>query len=143
MLGFPMMPADTLDKHIAAIKPGQIVTAADPPSRLDITFGSIQHGQYVEILGSDSKLYPMERLDTAGELPPLFIFHGKDDSGVPLESSQAFVEKLRRVKPDTQLKYTVEPGEHGFDGKVDVDTAWLKEGLDFVTPLWLGAEAKS
>lgn len=142
MLGFPMMPADTLDKHIAAMKPGQIVSSADPPGRFDITFGSIQQGRYVEILGTDPRLYPMEHLDTAGELPSLFIFHGEDDSGVPLESSRAFVEKLRRVKPDVQVRYTTVPGEHGFDAKVDVDTPWLKEGLDFITPLWLEVDAK-
>jgi fermentation-respiration switch protein FrsA (DUF1100 family) len=141
MVGFPMYPADTIDKHIASLKGDEVVSTASPPVRMDLAFSSIQQGKYVDLLGSDPSLFPMERLDTVKEIPRLFILHGKADSAVPYQSSKAFVEKLKATRPEVKVLYTVVPEEeHGIDAKASLDTPWLKEGLDFITPTWLGAE---
>ena len=142
MCGFPMYPADTVDKHIASLKGDEVVSTASPPVRMDIAFSSIQQGKYVEILGTDPSIFPMERLDTVKDIPRLFILHGKADSAVPYQSSEAFVEKLKTTHPEVKVLYTVVEGEeHGIDAKASLDTLWLKGGLDFITPTWLGKVA--
>lgn len=37
------------------------------------------------------------------------------------------------------MKLTVEPGEHGFDKEVSLDTPWLRDGLEFVERFWPAA----
>lgn len=98
-----MYPADTVDKHIARLKVGEIVSTASPPVRLDLAFSSIQQGKYADLLGSDPSLFPMERLDTVKEIPRLFILHGKADSAVPYPSSEAFVQKLKVTHPEVKV----------------------------------------
>lgn len=142
MEGFPMYPAEMVYKHIASLKGGEVVSTATPPVRLDLAFSSIQQGKYVELLGSDSLLFPMERLETVKELPRMFILHGKDDSAVPYQSSEAFVEKLKTMHPEAKVLYTVVPGQkHGIDAAATLETPWLKEGLDFIIPTWLGTKS--
>ncbi|RDW76108.1 hypothetical protein BP5796_06929 [Coleophoma crateriformis] len=86
MVGFPMMPSDIVSKHKVTLTKDSICTAASPPDRLDLAFGAIQNGQYVALLGLDPSLFPMERIESASDLPAMFIMHGKDDSAVPYMS---------------------------------------------------------
>ena len=142
MVGFPMQPVDMIEKHIASLKGDEVVSTASPPGRLDLAFASIQQGKYVELLGSDQSLFPMERLESVKDIPRLFILHGKADSAVPYQSSAAFVEKLKVTHPEVKVLYiVVDEEEHGIDAKATLDTAWLKEGLDFITPTWLGKDS--
>jgi hypothetical protein len=123
MEGFAMYPADTVDKHIASLKGREIVSTATPPVRLDLAFSAIRQGKYVELLGTDPSLFPIGRLDTVKELPRLFILHGKDDSAVPYQSSETFVEKLKITHPEAKILYTIVPGEkHGIDARATFDT---------------------
>ncbi|KAE9372865.1 alpha/beta-hydrolase [Stipitochalara longipes BDJ] len=123
MVGFPMQPADMVEKHITSLKGEEVVLTASPPVRLDLAFASIQQGKYVELLGSDASLFPMERLDTVKDIPRL----------------EAFVERLKATHPDVKVLYTVVDGEeHGIDAKASLDTPWLKESMGFITPTWLG-----
>jgi len=63
------------------------------------------------------------------------ILHRKVKSAVPYQSSEAFVKKSMVTHPDVKVLHTVVPGEeHGIDATASVDTAWLKEGLDFIAP---------
>ncbi|RDW57180.1 hypothetical protein BP6252_13828 [Coleophoma cylindrospora] len=140
MVGFPMYPADTIEKHMASVKPTDVASTAEPPLRLELGFSAIQQGRFVELLGSDPILFPMERLDTVEHVPSMMILHGENDSGVPYKSSEAFVEKLKETHPQVKVHYNVVPDcEHGLDAVATLDTPWLKEGLDFITPLWLGS----
>lgn len=139
MVGFPMSPPDAIEKHVAGLKGDEVVSTATPPARFDLAFGSIQQGQYVDLLGSDPIVFPMATLDTVNEIAPLFILHEKADSAVPYQSSEAFAKKLKVTHPEAKLLYSVVEGkEHGIDKDADLDTEWLKEGLDFITPFWLG-----
>lgn len=69
-------------------------------------------------------------------LPPVLLLHGKDDSAVPVAGTERFYELLRKYKTvdglaqgkdeKDVLKLIIEPGEHGFDAALDIDsTEWL------------------
>lgn len=138
MVGFPMYPAGIVDKYVATLKGDEVVSSAEPPARLDLGFSAIQQGRFVDMLGKDPIIFPMERLDSVREIPSMMILHGREDSAVPYRSSEAFVEKMKRLHPSVKVHYNAVTGlEHGLDAKETMETPWLKEGLDFITPLWL------
>ena len=139
-LGRPMLPASLIDNHLAAITPGTVVSAVMPPARVDLALATVQYGRFPEMLGEDRAVYPMESLESAKDhFPPLFIYHGLEDSAVEVKQTQAFVDRLRQVSPEAKLLVRFEHGDHGFDAKVvGLEAPWLKEGLDFVRPEWLG-----
>ncbi|KAH7019615.1 Alpha/Beta hydrolase protein [Ilyonectria destructans] len=142
ILGFPMMPADKVDNYIANLKGKPVVSSASPPDRLDLALAAIQHGKYAEILGEDPSLYPMHKVKEVESIPPMLIMHGMNDSAVPYRSSEAFVEQVKAVHPETRIMYKAVPDlEHGFDLQATLETHWLKDGLDFITPIWLGSAA--
>jgi hypothetical protein len=64
LAGFPMFPADTIPKHIASLNNGELRSA----------FSAIQQGKYLELLGADPSLFPMERLNRVKDIPPMFIY---------------------------------------------------------------------
>jgi acetyl esterase/lipase len=140
ILGQPMFPAELVDQHLSSIIPGRVVSSAFPPERMDLAITIIQQGRFSEFLGKEPILFPIERLSQVESVPPMFAFHGRDDSVIPVEGCEKFVEELRKTHPKTEVKLTIQSGEHGFDGEATIETAWLKEGLDFVTEHWLGPE---
>ena len=138
MVGFPNYPADLIPNYMSTLTGSEVVSSAEPPLRLDLGFSAIQQGIFVEMLGSDTSLFPMERLTTESELPSMMILHGREDSAVPYRSSEVFVEKVKSLCPRVKLFYNaVEGCEHGLDARETMETGWLKEGLEFITPLWL------
>ncbi|CAF9937837.1 MAG: hypothetical protein ALECFALPRED_007428 [Alectoria fallacina] len=137
-LGRPMLPPSVVDDHLASMKPGQTVSAVTPPLRLDLALATLQYGRYPEMLGSDKAAYPMEMLDTVTSFPPLFIYHGEDDSAVEVRQTEAFVETFGRLVPRGKLLVRYERGDHGFDAPVGLGAPWLREGLDFLQGEWLG-----
>lgn len=40
----------------------------------------VQQGRYLEVLGSETKLYPIDNLDRVTKLPAMWLFHGTDVS---------------------------------------------------------------
>lgn len=137
-LSRPMLPPSFVDDHLASMKPGEIVSAVTPPLRVDLALATVQYGRYPEMLGSDKAVYPMEMLDTVKSFPPLFIYHGTDDSAVEVRQTEAFVERFASVVPGGKLLVRYERGDHGFDAPVGLGAPWLREGLDFVEGEWLG-----
>ena len=121
----------------------RIVSGVFPPEqRNTLTLNIIQHGRYLDVLGHDEELFPYENLKRVprGELPPMWLFHGRDDTLVPVRDSEGFVEEARRLHPQGQMKLTVLAGEHGLDGQpgVGLDTPWVAEGVQWVEKYWLG-----
>lgn len=55
---------------------------------------------------------------------------------MPVAGSQAFYDKVKQLHPNADVKLTIEPGEHGFDGEATLETPWMKEGLDWVGKFW-------
>jgi len=138
VLGAPTIPEAVLADHLKAMEPGRIVTSVPPPGRLPIALSFVQQGRFPEFLGSDESLYPLKRMEKVDEVPPMLILHGRDDSAVPVEGSVKFVDMAEKRWGKGKVVLHTEPGEHGFDGPVPLDTPWLKELLPHVTRPWLG-----
>ncbi|CAG8903137.1 unnamed protein product [Penicillium egyptiacum] len=144
ILGVPNIPNEIIEEHISASS--AVVTAADPPDRLELAFSVFQNGRLLEFLGSEDYLFPMNRVKTLAstgtlKLPPSFIFHGKQDSAVPFEGSQRFFNLVREQAPDAIIKFHGRDGDHGFDFAATLETDWLKEGLEVISKAWLGNSA--
>lgn len=145
--GVPNFPDAIVDEFLASRSKQSAITEADPPSRLAVALAVVQNGRLLELLGEDPSLFPLGRLVTLGSsprsrqqslLPPLCIFHGAQDSAVPMKGTLKFVETLRRVDPTAKLKIVIRPGDHGFDAFATPDDAWLSDALTFATKEWLG-----
>ncbi|KAK4695268.1 hypothetical protein P7C71_g2455, partial [Lecanoromycetidae sp. Uapishka_2] len=134
------LPASIIDEHIATRKPGEIVSAILSPKRIELAVAVVQHGRFPDMLQSnDTSLYPIETLDSAKSyFPPLFIYHGLNDSAVEVAGTLEFMRKYREVMPEDKMLVKLVPGEHGFDSTLELDEPWLKEGLEFITKEWLG-----
>lgn len=135
--GRPMMPPSLVDDHLASMKPGEIISAVSPPARADLALATLQYGRYPEMLGNDKSVYPMEMLREVKSFPPLFIFHGREDSAIEVKQTENFVRRLGEVMPGGRVLVKYEHGDHGFDALAGLETPWLKEGLDFVRGDWL------
>lgn len=73
----------------------------------------------------------------ASSFPPLFIYHGTEDSAVDGTGARKFVEEIKRILDEDKLMVKLEPGGHGFDTSVVPEEPWMKEGLALITRKWL------
>lgn len=149
-------PESMIEQHIQHNK--SWISHCETPYRLELAFSIVQNGRFLDFFdpGSNksdsdsSKLYPMERLenphdadaqDEGANLPEIFIFHGLQDSAVPVESSITFVQKLKDRRRKARLQSHFQDGDHGFDFDATLDTPWLAEGLKPITAAWLGSRS--
>ncbi|OJJ01284.1 hypothetical protein ASPVEDRAFT_82808 [Aspergillus versicolor CBS 583.65] len=153
IIGVPNVPSDIIETHLAALRGSRspsIVTAADPPERLRLAFSIFQNGRLLEFLGAgdgdgeDPRFFPLERVERLAalgrlDLPPLFLFHGKQDSAVPAEGTTKFASLLQRVE---HIVY-IQDGDHGFDYNATLETGWLKDGLGMISKAWVGNDSIS
>ncbi len=153
ILGVQNLPISLLEDRQKSFTIGNqstvpVVTEADPPDRLALSFACVQHGRYLDLLGRSNKtLFPIKRVsddadaDAAGKggsLPPMFIFHGMEDSAVPSDGTLRFVEALSQHRPRAKCRLELQHGDHGFDFEASIDgTDWLRRGLDFTNEHWL------
>ena len=160
ILGLPQLPASIIDEHLASIasaakKP--VVTNAPmvelPRGALAIAL--VQHGRFTAVLGEDRdptpgkrRLHPEDRIIDGRKLPPTILLHGIDDSAVPVDGSDAFVEFLKETKGvygleegrkvDEVLQYVKVPGDHGFDADMKIgDEKWIDKAVEFIERHWL------
>ena len=138
ILGHGPVSNAVVDEHMKSVQPGSIVSSANPPARLELAIAIVQNGRFLEFFGREPHLFPLERLSQAKSMPPTFIFHGSEDSAVPVEGSKKFVEALSKIHPETEVILKTPPGDHGVDVAVTVETEWMKEGLALITQRWLG-----
>ncbi|KAF7551735.1 hypothetical protein G7Z17_g4791 [Cylindrodendrum hubeiense] len=145
--GVPNFPNEAVSDFLESISERPVITEANPPLRLDLALAVVQNGRLLEILGEDPDLFPLERIAapeflSGGHgkplLPPSCIFHGREDSAVPVEGTLKFVEILKRVNPTTRVKLVIRPGDHGFDALSTPDDPWLNDALSYTTREWLG-----
>ncbi|KAL4906339.1 hypothetical protein BDW74DRAFT_177353 [Aspergillus multicolor] len=152
IIGVPNIPVATIEAHLAAVRESQrpqIVTAADPPERLKLAFSIFQNGRVLDFLGQEPDLFPLQRVEKLAEegsldLPPLFLFHGEQDSAVQCEGTRRFADLLLRcgIKGEDVRVY-IQDGDHGFDSDATLETGWLKEGLAMISRAWLGVDTDS
>jgi acetyl esterase/lipase len=138
ILRAPTIPPEVLEQHLQNMKPGEIVTAADPPERMHIALSMAQQARTIDFYGSDDILFPMKRLEMVEQVPFVFVLHGKDDSAVPVQMSVDFAEAVTKRFGADNIDLRIEAGEHGFDSTATLDLPWLSAGLKRVTELWLG-----
>ncbi|KAE8374455.1 Alpha/Beta hydrolase protein [Aspergillus bertholletiae] len=149
IVGVPNVPVSLLNDHLAMIATGgnsqiEHITAADPPDRLELAFSMVQNGKFLDVFGTkDRELFPMERLEDlilAGEsvpLPPMLIFHGEQDSAVPVDGSKRFVRFLRAKVKHARILFYTQDGDHGFDVDATLETPWLRDRLERISKVWL------
>jgi hypothetical protein len=88
MVEYPALPGNAIEAHMLSLKGGEIVSSETPPDRMDLAISVIQQGKFVEMIGNDTNLFPMERLDLVKAIPPVFMIHGKDDSMVHTDQAR-------------------------------------------------------
>ncbi|KAJ9615822.1 hypothetical protein H2200_001899 [Cladophialophora chaetospira] len=147
ILGAPMLPKEVLAEHIEAIEEDakngkkRVVTGATPPQRLPFALSIVQQGLYKKFLGDDKILDPFQRVDDvdAKDMPPILIIHGKEDTAVPVEGSEKWVEKVKGKFGNEKVELILRPGDHGFDNEpsITLEAPWLKDGLVTATEAWL------
>jgi acetyl esterase/lipase len=147
LTGAIMVDASVIDRHLKAMKEGEVVSKNVAQERLDLATAIIQQGRFVEFLGEEEELFPLERVVALGEnegggtvLPRLWIYHGRQDTGVPASGSVKFVEVARNLWGE-ELRFNLPDGEHGLDKDCEIEnTAWLRDGVEWVTEKWLALD---
>ncbi|KAJ3022306.1 hypothetical protein HKX48_006493 [Thoreauomyces humboldtii] len=147
--GMPPAPRGPVDAHLAAMKPGHVVTEREGMEALELAVGMLQQGRLRRYLGRPEEFSPLRLIDQcaatghakahAGQ--KWFVFAGKDDTVVPVQDSHRLVRRLDKL--GAKVRYVEKSGEHFFDNDLqDEDRAalangqwgefeWLKEGLDW------------
>ncbi|TIA30215.1 alpha/beta-hydrolase [Aureobasidium pullulans] len=136
MAGAPQQPESEVDDYLQDMQKGAVRTETHPWEMWLFICAAVQAGRYLEFLGDGVGVHAIDNLETAERVPACWIIHGKEDSLVPIEASNNFVDKLKQTHPATPLRYTIQPGEHGFDGAVTMDEDWVKEGCAWLEKYW-------
>lgn len=131
-------PESTIDNHLAKCTTGSVVASDPTLSRFPIIGAMMEHGRFLDYFGRATKLLPLERLNAGDKTLLLFIIHGLQDSVVPVEGSEKFVQKVLEQDLKTKVQLSLYPGDHGLDIPFNLDHPWLADGLKLVIPSWLG-----
>ncbi|OJD22839.1 hypothetical protein ACJ73_05809 [Blastomyces percursus] len=132
-----MFPYSLIEKHMAALEPGKICTRAKFGSRGALFGALLMANQLCDLSGDMAWLDPMMSLESVGKLPPILLYHSKEDELIPWQQTEAWAAKLRKLKPEVPLHLTYQTGEHSFDHNHTMATPWLEEPLKFVQKFWL------
>lgn len=144
--GVPNFPDQLVEDFITSKLDASSITEADPPVRLDLALATVQNGRFLEFLGDEAELFPLERIKNkelssqpVGKsiLPPFYILHGENDTAVPLEGTLKLLEHMREVGHDAKMHVVIRPGDHGFDASTTIQEDWMKAGLDFIAQEWI------
>lgn len=134
----PSYPNGWLDQQLEAAKSAKPITERIPKEgEPDLFVASLLGGRYTEILGSDTRLFPLENLGSVRErgasLTPIWMFHGEKDTLIPIDGTLQFVREAQG-----SVKETIIPGaEHGFDNdSVTLETDWVMEGRKWLEMHW-------
>lgn len=145
IVNVPNFPMSVVDDALASMPMQKPITEADPPARLDIALASVQTGRFLEFLGTEPELFVLDRLKegqysvSPGEsiFPPLLIFHGEQDSAVPVEGSRRFLKIVEEIDCRHEHRAVFRQGDHGFDAGATLQDEWLHEGLEWISAKWL------
>lgn len=137
----PTTSKEWLEEKLAIIKADAVVSSANPytTDRLNLSIALKAHGRFNEFFGVGKHLWPITAVEDAKYLPPTTIFHATGDSAVAFQDSVDFVEKVKGIIPDVEIRLAYgKEGDHGFDGDFKEDEQqWLKEELKWVESKWL------
>lgn len=134
----PQVPRSVIQSHMARVDPNVVVSSDMSIERFPLILSMTENGLFLDHFGSDPLLFPFDRLQAGGQLPPLFILHGENDLIVPVEGSRAFVGLLGKKQPQAKVRVSIVPGPHGLHEEWHVSHPALQDGLEFVVAEWLG-----
>lgn len=129
------VPYSEVEDYLKGVDKDKIRTRATFGSRMRLQLGLVQAGKFWNEDDSE-RLCPMNALDRAGKLPPILLYHSKEDEAVPWQHTDEWAAKLRKLQPDVPLYLTFPKGEHVFDKNDTMATPWLKGPLGFVQKYW-------
>lgn len=142
IFGAPVLPKSVLQDHLDSIQPEKIITEATPPDRINIAIAIAQEDLFPKYYGNDERHDAWKLLEKADDIPYTFIFHGSEDSAVPVDGSIEWVAAANNILGRGKVNLHIEQGaEHGFDSETPLEAPWLQEGLKEVTKNWLGTGA--
>lgn len=130
------VPYSEIEDHLDTVEKGKLCTRVPFGTRMRLHAAMVQAGKFCDVDKVGEQLDPMRALERAGPLPPILLYHSKDDDYVPWQHTEAWAAKLRRLQPDVPLYLTYQRGEHVFDKDDTMATPWLKEPLEFVQGYW-------
>jgi hypothetical protein len=55
---------------------------------------------------------------------------------MPKYATDELVARIREKRPETELLYSVQPGDHGFDATHGLNEPYIAEGIELVTKYW-------
>lgn len=76
------LPYSLVEEHLASQKPGSVCTRARFGSRMDLMGAMLQAGKFCDVEGENAWIDPMTSLQSAGNLPPILLYHSKEDEAV-------------------------------------------------------------
>ncbi|KAI0127339.1 Alpha/Beta hydrolase protein [Xylariales sp. AK1849] len=129
------VPVTVLDEYLAKVDPSKPLTRTELGTRMDLALASIQSNRLVD-LAKYPHLDPIVSLETAERIPPIFLFHGVEDTSARVDDSQEWVEKLERLQPEVPIHAVYPPGDHVLDKYHYLEEPWLKEPIAFVERYW-------
>jgi hypothetical protein len=144
MLGFPYLPNSVVDEHYEKMRNKTVpaVISEDPRiERVKLMFATVQNGTWRDFFPPNKRhLIPFDKLDDGARFPRggVFIWHGNEDSVVPVRGSVKLKEKVAQLDPELDFHLVVRPGDHGFDFDASIDDGWMADGLKNLVPAWLG-----
>lgn len=143
VFNLPEIPRETVSAHLKEIerrKPRGIVSSDPLLQRGALMFGLVQHGLFGDFFPTHQRgLFPVLRLEDGARFPRggVLIWHGKEDSVVPVDGSLKLQEAVSKLDPDLNFRLVIREGEHGFDHAANVDDEWAAEALNGCVTSWL------
>lgn len=140
---FTQIPSSIIDDHLKTLKPTTVFSSDGDPdkvtvaTRMPLALSIVKNGKFIDFLGREPELYPIDLLPDAKKLPPfIWLFHGKQDSAVPFEQSEYFLEHLEKHATHTTVRFDARDGEHGLGGEERLSEEWIREGIEGVSSVW-------
>ncbi|KAH8423422.1 uncharacterized protein LDX57_001183 [Aspergillus melleus] len=146
----PPLPATLVRDHESKIQPGDVVSTGLSLERFQLMIAAIHFGDLTGLYERGTKgqprgrFYPIEKLDEPGVKLPrggISIMHGGQDTFVPVDGVEKFVQKARAVAraqtAESKIILTVRDGMHGFDLETPLNEQWLSDHLAVSVKAWL------
>lgn len=143
VFSLPEIPKETISAQLRETERHEAKgpISSDPDlKRGALMFGLVQHGLFGDFFPKNQRgLFPVLRLEDGARFPRggVLVWHGKEDSVVPVEGSLKLREALGEHDPGLVFRLVIREGEHGFDHAANIDDEWAAEALSGCVRSWL------
>ncbi|KAK8017707.1 hypothetical protein PG993_014033 [Apiospora rasikravindrae] len=124
--------------YLGTMKPGAVKVGCDPSEMWEMVMCIMQQAWLPRLMSAktDRRLDVMENLAKAGEVPPMWIIHGLQDSFAPSVCSTEFAKRVQTMRADVPFWLSLQPGDHMFDASMSMDEEWVQSGCHFLSQHW-------